>query len=187
MLYSHYKHWSVIKSYSMWVMEYEENDYAAKHSHYPAKWSGVYYVKCDDDCSPLILADQIMIKPVDGLYVLFPGDAVHRLTYQVLSQSSECLQTRRNQMIELPPELYPPSNYSYEVTQHNKGAIWIINHQEFTYTDTPPRSIWGFYNLKQRVFHAPINAKTVGKEVTETTPYSAMQLNRNPLQQFLYA
>ena len=77
MLYSHYKHWSVIKSYNMWVMEYEENDYAAKHSHYPAKWSGVYYVKCDDDCSPLILADQIMIKPVDGLYVLFPGDAVH--------------------------------------------------------------------------------------------------------------
>ena len=97
-------------------------------------------------------------------------------------------------MIELPPEFThtPPTNYSYEVTQHKKGkgaylAIWIVNHQEFTYTDTPPRSIWGFYNINQRVFHAPINAKTVGKEVTETTPYSAMQLNRNPLQQLLYA
>ena len=94
-------------------------------------------------------------------------------------------------MLELPPEFQhtPPLNFSYEVTQHNKGylAIWIINHQEFTYTDTPPRSIWGFYNLKQRVFHAPINAKTPGKEVTETTPYSAMTINRNPLQQLLYA
>ena len=94
-------------------------------------------------------------------------------------------------MIELPPEFQhqPPSNYSYEVTQHNKKylAIWIVNHQEFTYTDTPPRSIWGFYNLNQRVFHAPINAKTPGDQVTQTTPYSAMQLNRNPLQQLLYA
>ena len=93
-------------------------------------------------------------------------------------------------MIELPVEFThtPPNNYSYEVTQHNKKylAIWIINHQEFTYTDTPPRSIWGFYNINNRVFHAPVNAKTVGKEVTETTPYSAMQLNRNPLSMLLY-
>ena len=95
-------------------------------------------------------------------------------------------------MIELPPEFThtPPTDYSYEVTKHNKGylAIWIINHQEFTYTDTPPRSIWGFYNIKQRVFHAPINAKSPGKKVEhETTPYSAMKINRNPLQQLLYA
>ena len=95
-------------------------------------------------------------------------------------------------MIELPPEFThtPPTDYSYEVTQHNKGylAIWIINHQEFTYTDTPPRSIWGFYNINQRVFHAPINAKSPGKKVEhETTPYSAMKINRNPLQQLLYA
>ena len=94
-------------------------------------------------------------------------------------------------IIELPPEFQhqPPTNYSYQVTQHNKKylAIWIINHQEFTYTDTPPRSIWGFYNLNQRVFHAPINAKTPGDQVHQTTPYSAMQLNRNPLQQLLYA
>ena len=98
-------------------------------------------------------------------------------------------------MLELPPEFQhePPSNYSYQVTPHNKKylAIWIINHQEFTYTDTPPRSIWGFYNINQRVFHAPINAKTPGKKVPpgaeHTTPYSAMQLNRNPLSMLLYA
>jgi len=96
-------------------------------------------------------------------------------------------------VIELPPEFThtPPSNYSYEVTQHNKKylAIWIINHQEFTYTDTPPRAIWGFYNISKRVFHAPINAKTVGKEVRieDTTPYSAMRINRNALSMLLWA
>ena len=94
------------------------------------------------------------------------------------------------QCLELPPEFQhtPPKDYSYEVTQHNKQylAIWIINHQEFAYTDTPPRSIWGFYNINQRVFHAPINSKKPGSKVDHTSPYSAMQLNRNPLQQLLY-
>lgn len=88
------------------------------------------------------------------------------------------------------PELHhPPKNYSYEITQHKRNVlgIWIINHHQFSYTDTPPRSIWGFYNTKTKQYHAPINSKTVGDvvEFCNTTPYSAMQLNLNPLMQCL--
>jgi hypothetical protein len=96
-------------------------------------------------------------------------------------------------MLELPPEFQhqPPSNYSYEVTQHNKKylAIWIVNHQEFTYTDTPPRSIWGFYSRTKRCYHAPINSTKHGDKVdiSNTRPYTAMQLNLNPLERLFYA
>ena len=102
--------------------------------------------------------------------------------------SVQCVTTE-----ELPPDFYhePPEGYSYEVTQHRRNmvAIWIINHGEFSYTDSTPRSIWGFYNTKTKCFHAPINSKTVGKEVRleDTTPYSAMSINHNALQQLLYA
>ena len=77
MLYNHYRLYSLIRPYNIWVMEYEENDYAVSHSHYPAKWSGVYYINCGDNPAPLVIEDQVTIKPVDGLYVLFPGDAYH--------------------------------------------------------------------------------------------------------------
>jgi len=85
----------------------------------------------------------------------------------------------------------PPISYSYETGQFKRNiiAIWILNHGEFSYTDSTPRSIWGFYNTKTKCFHAPINSKTVGKEVRleDTTPYSAMSINHNALQQLLYA
>jgi hypothetical protein len=90
-------------------------------------------------------------------------------------------------MIELPLDFIhePPNGYSYEVTEFKRNllAIWIINHGQFSYTDTPPRSIWGFYNTKKRCYHAPINATKQGDQVdiNDTRPYSAMQLNLNPL------
>ena len=83
----------------------------------------------------------------------------------------------------------PPEGYSYEVTEFKRNvlAIWIINHGEFSYIDTPPRSIWGFYNTKKQQYHAPINSKQVGDvvDLNNTRPYTAMQLNLNPLMQCL--
>ena len=102
--------------------------------------------------------------------------------------SVQCVTTE-----ELPPDFYhePPEGYSYEVTQHRRNmvAIWIINHGEFSYTDTPPRSIWGFYDRKKRCYHAPINATKHGNQVdiSDTRPYTAMQLKLNPLEYALYS
>ena len=81
-----------------------------------------------------------------------------------------------------------PDGYSYEVTsfKRNVWAIWIVNHRQFSYTDTPPRSIWGFYHSKKNQYYAPINSKKVGKEVNleDTTPYSAMAINYKGLESF---
>lgn len=90
--------------------------------------------------------------------------------------------------MELPPDFIhtAPKGYSYEVEQFKRNllAIWIVNHGIFSYTDTPPRSIWGFFNGKKGEYYAPVNATKCGNKVSieDTTPYSAMQLNFNPLE-----
>lgn len=78
-----------------------------------------------------------------------------------------------------------PKGYSYEIEpfKRNLLAIWILNHGKFSYTDKTPKSIWGFYDTKTKCYHAPINSSKQGNKVRieDTTPYSAMQLNLNPL------
>ena len=96
-------------------------------------------------------------------------------------------------MIELPADFPhdPPKGYSYVVDEFKRNVvrICIVNHATFSYTDTPPKSVWGFYNTKKRSYYAPINYKKCGKEVdiNNTTSYSAMQLNLNPLERALMA
>ena len=95
-------------------------------------------------------------------------------------------------MIELPPDFIhsAPEGYSYEVIKfkRNVSGIWIVNHRKFSYTDTPPKSIWGFWCSKKKKYYSPINSKTIGKEViiTDTTAFTAMQLNLNPLERCMY-
>jgi hypothetical protein len=90
--------------------------------------------------------------------------------------------------MELPPDFIhtAPKGYSYEVEQFKRNllAIWIVNHGIFSYTDTPPRSIWGFWDSKKQQYYAPVNAKTKGKvvDINDTRAYTAMQLNLNPLE-----
>jgi hypothetical protein len=47
--------------------------------------------------------------------------------------------------------------------------------------------IWGFYNTKEQQYYAPINSTKQGNkvDVNDTTPYTAMPLNLNPLMQCL--
>lgn len=96
-------------------------------------------------------------------------------------------------MIELPAD-FPhdsPKGYSYVVEEFKRNIIRIsiVNHATFSYTNTPPKSVWGFYNTKQRAYFAPINFTKRGDQVdvNNTTPYSAMQLNLNPLERALMA
>jgi hypothetical protein len=85
----------------------------------------------------------------------------------------------------LPPEGF---SYSFESFNARYDAIWIVNHGSFSYRNTPPKSIWGFYSSKKGKYYAPINSKKVGKEVSikDTTPYSSMKKNLNPLEALLY-
>ncbi len=86
----------------------------------------------------------------------------------------------------------PPEGYSYEVVpfKSNVVAIWTVCNPGFIYNDgNDVRCIWGFYNPKKQQYYAPINSTKVGKEVNikNTTPYTAMQLNLNGLEQLLFA
>jgi hypothetical protein len=82
-----------------------------------------------------------------------------------------------------------PKGYSYEFEQFNTRTIriWLCNSRQFDYNlGASTKTIWGFYSPKKRIYYAPVNAKTIGKEVSidNTTAYSAMQVKRTPLEQF---
>lgn len=84
----------------------------------------------------------------------------------------------------------PPEGYSYEICDFKRNvlSIWIHNHMQFSYTqESTVKSIWGFYNIKTKCFHSPINSKTVGDKVSisNTSPYSAMTIKMNPLERVL--
>ena len=98
--------------------------------------------------------------------------------------------------MELPPDFIhePPKGYRYEVirkTSHVR-SIWIVYKSGFNYNDhNECHCIWGFCKTKTTAkrgssytYYAPINSNKIGKEVliNDTTPYSAMQLNLNPLE-----
>ena len=83
----------------------------------------------------------------------------------------------------------PPKGYSYTVKEHKKNvvSIWLDHHATYSYTTDPVSTIWGFYNTKTKQYHAPINSKKVGAivPVEKTSPYSAMQIKRIGLEQFM--
>jgi len=91
--------------------------------------------------------------------------------------------------MELPPDFIhePPKNYTYEVESFRRNVlrIWCCNHTKFNYNSGAiSKTIWGFYNTKQRTYFAPINSKKCGAVVNidSTTPYTAMQLNLKGLE-----
>ena len=80
-----------------------------------------------------------------------------------------------------------PKNYSYEFETWSTGTIRIMLrcHRKFDYNlGASTATVWGFYKPKKRVYYAPVNAKTIGKQVNieNTTPYTAMIPNRTPLE-----
>jgi ribosomal protein S17 len=80
-----------------------------------------------------------------------------------------------------------PRGMYYEQTEFKRNviAIWVHYKRQFDYNNGDAvRCIWGFYNTKTKSYHAPINSSTVGSivDIDKTTPYSAMQLNLNPLE-----
>lgn len=82
-----------------------------------------------------------------------------------------------------------PKDYSYEFEQFNASTLRIMLccHRQFDYNlGASTKTVWGFYKPKKRIYYAPVNVKTIGKEVNinSTTPYTAMQLKQTPLEQF---
>ena len=81
---------------------------------------------------------------------------------------------------------HPQKGYSYEYEQFNARAIRIMLRcsKQFDYNlGESTVTVWGFYSPKKRVYYAPVNVKTIGKEVNvnDTTPYTAMPIKQTPL------
>jgi len=81
----------------------------------------------------------------------------------------------------------PPTGYRYETLPFKRDmySIWTVYDRGFSYNgNSPSYCIWGFYDAKKRCFKAPINATKPGDtvELEDTTPYTAMPLNLNPLE-----
>ena len=85
----------------------------------------------------------------------------------------------------------PPNGYRYETLpfKRNLYSIWTVYDRGYIYNgNTPSRCIWGFYDAKKKCYFAPINSSKCGDQVelNNTTPYTAMPLNLNPLEMCLY-
>lgn len=82
-----------------------------------------------------------------------------------------------------------PDGMYYEVEEFKKNvfSIWVCYKNQFDYNLGEPVScIWGFYDYKKCKYFAPVNSKTIGKEVEfkNTRNYTAMQLKQAPLDAF---
>ena len=102
-------------------------------------------------------------------------------------------QSQMNQL-ELPPDFphEPPKGYHYEVESFRRNVcrICIVNDGTFSYTNDAPKCVWGFVKTTgtkgstKTTYHAPINFNKIGEvvDISDTRPYTAMQLNLNPLE-----
>lgn len=63
---------------NLWGMIYKKDDYAIVHDHWPALWSGVYYLRAPKGSGDLVFPQlKQRIRPKDNLLVLFRGDVRH--------------------------------------------------------------------------------------------------------------
>tara|TARA_B100000131_G_scaffold58643_1_gene54010 strand:+ start:204 stop:776 length:573 start_codon:yes stop_codon:yes gene_type:complete len=63
-----------------WVAKYNKGDHTIDHSHEPAAYSFVYFVKSPTGSSPLIFTtSDTKIEPEEGTVVIFPGNLKHHV------------------------------------------------------------------------------------------------------------
>lgn len=83
----------------------------------------------------------------------------------------------------------PPEGYYYSFEEYKRGVIriWLHNTRKFDYNlGKETRTVWGFWKSKTNSFFAPKNSKEIGPQVSikSTTKYTAMQINKKPLEAF---
>ena len=70
---------SLMKITDMWGMCYKKNDYTKVHHHWPATWSGVFYLYIPTDYAGTLFFPTLEhnIEPVTGQLVIFSGTTQH--------------------------------------------------------------------------------------------------------------
>ena len=69
----------VMEINSMWGMCYKKNDYTRVHDHWPATWSGTFYLDIPTDYAGTLFFPELEhnIEPVTGQLVIFSGTTKH--------------------------------------------------------------------------------------------------------------
>ena len=64
---------------AMWGTCYKKNDYTDIHAHWPAVWSGTFYVDIPTDYAGTLFFPELdhNIEPVTGQLVIFNGNTLH--------------------------------------------------------------------------------------------------------------
>jgi len=62
-----------------WCAIYEHSDQTIPHNHFPSDFSAVIYLESQPESAPIIFANSLMVKPVPGSLVLFPGILNHHV------------------------------------------------------------------------------------------------------------
>ena len=76
----------------MWGMIYRKGDHAIVHDHWPALWSGVYYLRAPKGSGDLVFPQlKQRIQPKDNLLVIFKGDVRHGVEESKTDEERICV------------------------------------------------------------------------------------------------
>ena len=68
-----------LKATDCWGVIYEHSDQTLLHHHFPSDLVAVLYLEANENCAPIVFANSIMVKPVPGTLVIFPGILEHHV------------------------------------------------------------------------------------------------------------
>ena len=63
-----------------WGAIYEEESYAIPHWHFPSDFSTVIYLEIGTDAAPIVFANSLVVQPVSGSAIIFPGNLIHHVS-----------------------------------------------------------------------------------------------------------
>ena len=69
---------------SMWGAVYKKSDFTKEHAHIGARWSFTYYVRAEEDCTPIVFTwpGIMQIKPKTGDLLIWNGEYKHMVPEQ---------------------------------------------------------------------------------------------------------
>ena len=69
----------VLRPTDCWGVIYEHSDQTLIHHHFPSDLVAVAYLEANENCAPIVFANSIVVKPVPGSLVIFPGILLHHV------------------------------------------------------------------------------------------------------------
>ena len=69
-------------TFDCWGAIYNESDFTKPHTHGPALWSWVYYIKVPNNAPPLTFSEaKLRVHPKPDEIVIFPGHVLHEVPH----------------------------------------------------------------------------------------------------------